>query len=36
MIHQFQYPKVTPVRPGTSGTGSKPAGASSSGSRPSA
>ena len=23
MIHQFMYPKVTPVRPGT-GSGSKP------------
>jgi hypothetical protein len=26
MIHQFMYPKVTPVRPGP-GTGSKPGGA---------
>jgi hypothetical protein len=31
MIHQFQYPKVTPVRPGT-GSGSKPTGSTGSGS----
>jgi hypothetical protein len=30
MIHQFQYPKVTPVRPGA-GSGSKPTGSSSTG-----
>jgi hypothetical protein len=33
MIHQFQYPKVTPIRPG-SGTGPKPAGSAPAGPRP--
>jgi hypothetical protein len=35
MIHQFQYPKVTPIRPG-SGPGPKPAGTTGGGSRPGA
>jgi hypothetical protein len=35
IIHQFQYPKVTPIRPG-SGTGPKPGGTSGGGSRPAA
>jgi hypothetical protein len=31
MIHHFQYPKVTPIRPGT---GPKPGGTTGGGSRP--
>jgi hypothetical protein len=35
MIHQFQYPKVTPIRPGTgTGTGPKPGAPPGGGSRP--